>query len=285
MIISHILTALTSLIASPAMAASISDTANSVSNGLMAQFGGGGFPGIAEFLRGRILLILAPIGILLVVRAGLRLINSQDDDKLTKAKNTIAATCVGIMLAAISDRLVMAFFSPGGAWSRATSDTGANILSLEILGILNWATVFIAVLGVLMIIVAGLKTVSTFGAEDTGPLKRSVTGVATGILVITTSGALKLAIGLAPGVAPSLPTGGNPSPAIDRGVGIILSILGFTSLIAMAVIVYAGMMMVLNFGNEENYTKGKSLIFRSVIGLAVMLLSGAAVVFIADLLI
>jgi hypothetical protein len=288
----RILTALLSLTAGIAHAqqgggsVSITNVANMVSGGLIAAtFGGGGFEGIAEFLRGKILLILAPIGIFLVVRAGLRLINSQDDDKLTKAKSTIAATCVGIMMAAISDRLVMAFYAPGGTWNRGTATSGATILSTEILGILNWLTVFIAILGVLVIIVSGLKTVSTFGGEDTGPIKRTVSGVATGILMITTSGAVKLALGLLPDVAPSLPGGGNPAPAINRAIDIVLTLLGFTSLIAFGVIVYAGIMMVLNWGNEENYTKGKSLIFRSVIGLAVMLLSGAAVVFIGNLVI
>jgi hypothetical protein len=285
MMILDILSALHSWLVPDAHAQSISAIANGVANGLLGQFGGGGFTGIAEFLRGRILLILSPVGIFLVVRAGLKLINSQDDDKLTKAKNTIAATCVGIMLAFISDRLVMAFYAPGGTWNRGTSSAGAAILATEILGILNWSTVFIAVLGVLMIIVSGLKTISTFGGEDTGPVKRTVSGVATGILMITTSGAVKLALGLLPDVAPSLPGAGSPDPVIDRGVDIVLAILGFTSLIAMAVIIYAGMMMVLNFSNEENYTKGKSLIYRSVIGLAVMLLSGAAVVFIKNLLI
>lgn len=266
----------------------ISDTANSVSNGLVSSFTAGGltgFSGIAEFMRGRILLIIAPIAIFLVVRAGLRLINSQDDDKLSKAKSTIGSTCVGIMFAAISDRLVMAFYAPGGTWNRGTSSTGANILTTEILGIINWSTVFIAVLGALIIIVSGLKTVSSFGNEDTGLIKRSVSGVVTGILVITTSGAIKLAIGLVPGVSAVLPTGSNPAPAITRGVGIILTLLGFTSLIAFGIVVYAGMMMVLNWGNEDNYSKGKSLIYRALAGLAIMLLSGAAIVFLQNLVI
>lgn len=266
-------------------AATVGGTANSVSNGLVGSFGGGGFEGIAEFLRGRILLILTPIALFIIVRAGLRLVTSQEDDKLNKAKTTIGATCVGIMLAYISDRLVMAFYSPGGTWTTGTSTTGANILTTEILGIINWATSFVAIVGVLIIIVAGLKTVSSFGAEDTGILKRSVTGVVTGLLLIVTTGAIKLSIGLAPEVIAVLPTGANPSTGIGRAINIILILLSFTSIIALAVIIYAGMMMVLNWGNEDNFTKGKSLIYRCVAGLAIMLLSGAAVVFIQNLVI
>lgn len=283
----HFLSAITSRLIETVHAqgsVSVIGTMNQVAGGLIAaSFGGGGFTGIAEFLRGKILLILAPIGIFLVVRAGLKLINSQEDDKLSKAKSTIAATCVGIMLAAISDRLVMAFFSPGGAWNRGTSSTGANILSIEIFGILEWVTVFIAVIAVAVIIVSGLKTVSSFGSEDTGAIKRTLVGVVTGILLITSAGAIRLSIGVIDGVTD--PTNITPNPIINRGIGIVLTVLAFTSVIAMGVIVYAGMMMILNWGNEDGYTKGKSLIFRACIGLSVMLLSGAAVVFIANLLI
>ena len=283
----RILTALASLGATTAAAqTNISGVADRVSNGTLASnFGGGGFSGIAEFLRGKILIVVAPIAIFFVVRSGLRLINSQEDDKLTKAKNTIAATCVGVMFAYISDRLVTAFFTPGGTWNNSSATTGANVLSTEIIGILNWITVFVAVLGALIIIVSGLKVVSSFGGEDTGAMRRTIGGVVAGILLITCIGAIKLSLGLTAGALAVLPGAASPTSIISRGVGIILILIGFTSAIALGVIVYAGILMVFNLGDEDQYTKAKSLIIRSVIGLAVMLLSGAGIVFIQNLVI
>jgi len=287
MILKHIATAFAALLATTAHAQGGSIIRNTVTGvaGSMLQptFGGGGFTGIVTFLRGRILLILAPIGVLLIVRAGIRLISSEDDNKLSKAKNTIAATCVGIMLAAISDRFVMAFFSPGGAWNPGTSSAGATILTIEILGILNWATVLIAVLAALIIIVSGLKTVSSFGKEDTAIIKNTLNGVVAGLLLMGTAGALRLSIGVVAGVTD--PTNISPTPIINRAVGIIVTLLGFTALIALAVIVYAGLLMVLNFGNDDQYSKGKSLIMRAVIGLGIMFVSGTSIVFLASFLI
>ncbi len=268
----------------PLAHAQISGVANGVAGGLSSGFGSGGFVGIAEFLRGRILLLIFPVAVTLVVRAGSRLINSQEDDKLKKAKNTIASVCVGIMLAYVSDRLVNAFYAPGGGWGRGSATTGANILTTEIAGALNFFTTMAVILSVLIIIVSGLRAVTTFGKDDgTAMIRQSVTGVASGLLLMAVAGSIKAALGLAPGVIATLPTGSNPSPIITTGVNIVLALLGFTSLIAFGVIVYAGMRMVLNWGDEANYTKGKDLIFRAVIGLVIMLLSGTAVVFISEI--
>ncbi len=269
----------------PAAHAQISNIANYVSNDLSPGFGpDGGFVGIAVFLRGQILLIVAPVAITLIVRAGSRLINSQEDDKLTKAKNTIASVCVGIMLAYVSDRLVNAFFAPGGGWSDGSAIAGANILTTEIAGALDFFTSMAVILSILIIIVSGLRAVTTFGKDD-GPamIRQSVMGVVTGLLLMAVAGSIKAALGLSEDVIAAFPTGSTPSPIIVTGVNIVLALLGFTSLIAFAVIVYAGMRMVLNWGNEENYTKGKDLIFRAVIGLVIMLLSGTAVVFISEI--
>lgn len=264
--------------------AQISNVANQVGAGLISGFGG--FVGIAEFLRLRFLTLLAPIGIFIIVRAGLRLINSQDEGKLDTAKRTIAATCVGIMLAWISDRLVMAFYAPGGTWSMGTASTGAGILSLEIAGILNWVTTLVAALAVLIIVASGIRAVGSFGKEENATeVKQTVAGVITGIGIMIMSGAIKLALGLNPAVAPSLPGMPNPDPIIARGIGITITILSFLALAAFAVIVYAGMLMVFNMGNEEQFNKGKGIIYRVLIGLTVVLFSGVLAIFVMNLFI
>lgn len=273
------------LLAPSAVAAQVSNAANQVSSGLLdGSIGAGTFPGIAEFLRLRILLIITPIALFFVVRAGMRLINSQDDDKLNKAKNTIASVCVAIMLAYISDRLVNAFYVPGGTWNQATAQTGASILSLEIGGIINWVTVLVAVLGILMIIASGLRAVGSFGKEDgVGEIRRTVAGVITGIGMLIIGGAVKLSLGLTVGSFAVLPTFPNASPIIERGVQITMVVLGFMALVAVAIVIYAGLMMVLNFGSEERFEKAKGIITRAGIGLIVILMSIVIVRFIANL--
>jgi hypothetical protein len=281
----HLLSLIGDLLTSTA-SAQISGPANTVSNGLFGVFGGGGYVGIAEAIRSSVLLVLTPVGIFIIVRAGLRLINSQEDDKLTKARTTIASTCVGLMLAYVSDRLVAAFYTPGGTWNNGSAQTGANILTLEIAGILNFFATLAVVVSVFIIIISGLRAVSAFGKDEgTGVMKQAVAGVATGLFLMIISGSIKLALGLAADVVATEPTGSTPDPIIQRIVDVVGAALGFLALVALAVVVYAGVMMVLSAGNEDQYKKSKDLIIRSMIGLVVILLAGAAVVFIQQLVI
>ncbi len=281
----HFLAAIGNLLM-PTAHAQISDVASSVAGDLFDVFGGGGYVGIAEAIRSAVLVILTPVGIFLIVRAGLKLINSQEDDKLTKARTTIASTCVGLMLAYVSDQLVAAFYTPGGTWSNGAAQTGANILTLEIAGILNFFMTLAVVVSVFIIIISGLRAVSTFGKEDgAAMLRQTVGGVATGLFLMIIAGSIKLALGLAEGVIATVPTGSTPDPIIQRIADVVGAALGFLALVAFAVVVYAGVMMVLSAGNDDQYGKSKNLIIRSMVGLVVILLAGAAVVFIQQLII
>ena len=43
--------------------------------------------------------------------------------------------------------------------------------------------------------------------------------------------------------------------------------------IAVAIVIYAGFRMVMSFGNEDDYNNAKSLVFRVLIGILVLLIS------------
>lgn len=247
---------------------------------LMSAFGGGGFLGIVTFLRDRIFLLLLPVGIFLVVRAGVKLINSQDDEKLNVAKRTIAGTAVGIMLAYLSARLVDAFVTVGGTLN---PNAGANILAEEVAGIIDWVSVLVAGLAILMIVVSGLQAITSFGKEEsTTKVRNTIFGVVAGIGTLIIAPAIKLTLGLTPDATASLPGSPDASPIILRGVQIVSTLLTFLALIAVAVIIYAGIVLIGNFGNEEQFTKSKSLIVRALIGLIVILLSVVIVQFVVD---
>jgi len=275
--------ALVTLLA-PAIASAqtqIGGIATSVSGGLSEGFGSGGFVGLVMFLRERVLLIIYPVGVFMLVRAGLKLINSQDEDKLNKAKRTIAATVVGIMMAHLSLKLVDAFFFVGGALAPGA---GANILSVEIAGILNWVTTLMAVIAILMIVASAIRAVASFGKEDgTTQIRQTIYGTVLGIGMIVTSGAIKLSLGLAADASAVLPGFPSPGPVIIRGIGITIVVLSFMALIALGVIIYAGMLMVANLGNDEQYNKAKGIITRAVIGLVVILLSSVLMFFVLNL--
>ena len=75
---------------------------------------------------------------------------------------------------------------------------------------------------------------------------------------------------LAPGKAPL-------GESITRLINYFLGILG---LIAVAFLIYAGVLMVTAAGNDEKITKAKSIITYSVIGIIIIILSWSIVKFV-----
>ncbi len=245
-------------------------------------------PGIALFLRAEFLLILDIIAVFLLVRAGLKLIHSQEDDKLTRARRTIGGTAVGIMLAHLSVRLVEIFYGSTAVPSGGvlTPEQSAEMLSIEIGGIINWVTTLVAVLGVLMIVATSIRAVGGFGKEDgTKLIRETVVGTVTGIFFIIISGAIKASFGLPPGLEPGGPHDPSVVPIVVRVAGIVSTILDYMALIAVAVVIYAGFLMIVNLGDEEQFKKGKTLIVRALIGLVIILLSNTFVSFVMAILV
>lgn len=282
----NLLALIGAMLADTAFAQPVSGNANNVASGLVAVFGSGGFLGIVQALIGQIRLIIVIIGVLLIVLSGLRLISSQDDGKMEESKRVIASTCVGVMLAFMAERILSAFYSPGGTWNGGSIGTGANILATEIGGIIDWALVVIVVLSILMIVASGLKAIGSFGKQENAEeVKQTVTGVIMGIGLIMLSGVIKLALGVNAGVAASQLSSPNASVVITRAANIVMAVLQYLGLAAIAVIIYAGVLMVLNFGDEDQFQKGKGIIYRAIIGLVVVLISGIAVRFIVELFI
>lgn len=257
----------------------LSGIANAVGNGLGPGFGN--FPDLAQFIVLRVWTILVPLAIFLLVRFGFTLITSNDESKVSGAKRVIASTLVGLMLAFISQRIFQGVYVSGGSWNPAS---GASILATEVRGILFWATTLVAPLGVLMLVIAGVKVLGTFGKEDMGPvLRNNIVAIAAGILLILMQPIISATLGVDPRVE-AAPLG-QPSPfPIIMAVGSVLSaILLFLALIAVAIIIYAGFMMIISVGSEEQYSKSKSLIVRALIGLVIIVLSYTLLQFVTSL--
>lgn len=219
-------------------------------------------------------------GTFAIIRAGLMLVNSQEEDKLEKAKKTIASAVVAMMLLYLTPRLVDAFYGGitvgnpsvvGGTVLEGYVPAGAAILTMEINGIMNWATVLVVPLCILMIAVSCFRAVSAFGGEDgVQKIRQGVIGVASGLLLFVCHQAVRAAIGVTDG---GVATTANPMPIILRGIQVVENVLLMLAVAATAVIIYAGVIMVLNMGNEEVYSKSKTIIGRVMAGLAVIVLN------------
>jgi hypothetical protein len=265
----------------------------SVGGGLMPSFGSGGTgAGLLNsaliFLGQRILLMAGVAATFVVVKAGLSLINSQDEGKLTKARREIGTAIVAIILGFLSERFVAATYgttnvAPGQAIFNPATSVG--ILETEAAGLISFVLEFMVILSVIMIIYTAIRVVASFGKED-GPaeIRKSVFGVIVGFVLLTSSSAIQLALGLNPSGVEMATGPVTLNPLVERGIHILQLVLGFMALIAVAVVVYAGIKLLVSVGNEEEYGKTKSLIIRVLLGLFVILMSYVFTTFILTVL-
>ncbi len=268
-----------------AHAQSLSGIANQVSNGLLPFFTGDGeggtganaYAGIAGFLLEQAKTIVWIFVVLLLVRSGIKLIYGQSEERFEEAKRAVANGLMAVVLVYLTTSLVNAFIRVGGSWEPSA---GSAIFTTEMLGIVRWVQVLVAVLAIGMIIAAVVAAMFSMGSDDaTGRIRRAVFGAAAGILILGIDVAFRATFGLA---YFSIPSGPSPFPIIVRALFIIGFILGFMALIAVIVVIYAGIMMILSLGNEEQFKNSRSLILRALLGLFVILTSVIIVGFVVQ---
>ncbi len=269
--------------------AQLAPVVNTVGSGLFTSFSGagwsGGIPGIAGGVVAAIWTIVLPTGVFLVVRAGMSLIVSQDEGKLATAKRTITSTLMGIMLIYISQELVLGFY--GNGTTGGLTGGGQVTLQTTIYGIVDWFLVMMAALGALIIVVSVIRAISSFGKEDTlTDVRQTIFGVASGILMISLLPAIKGTLGIIDLVAVDESAGSRADPLYIVTVGsqIVGEFLLFLAIIAIAVVIYAGIRMIVNLGSEDEYKKSKDLIIRALIGLIVIFISYTAIFFLVDVI-
>lgn len=273
------LTAILAGFVDAAHAQALSSIADQVSNGMTAFFFGdseGGFgahayAGIAGYLLGLAWMVVGVFSTLLFVRSGLKLIYGQSEDRFEEAKRGITDGIMAMVLLFLTSRLVSAFIRAGGDWSVPGVFTGSAIFTNEMLGIVRWVQVLVAVLAIAMIVAAVFSAMLSVGSDDsTERIRRAVVGAAAGILILGIDVAFRATLGLEYFNVPLMP---SPFPIISRVLVVIGYVLGFMALVAVVVVIYAGIRLIFSLGNEEEFTKSKSLIFRVLLGLFVILVS------------
>lgn len=265
---------------------SLSDVANFVGSGLMAGFntmqsGAWNYVGITRFLLERSWLIVPIFGVLLVVRSGLKLIYGQDEERFEEAKRAIANGLMAMVLTYLTARIVDAFV--GATENPGNVLAGAGVFHEELIGIVRWVATLVAVLAIGMIIAAVFTGILSMGSEEALPrIRRAVFGAGAGILIIIFTGVFLATFDLAYVEPADELNSPNPYAAIIGVLNVVTAILLFMALIAVIIVIYAGIMMILSLGDEEQFKKQRSLIIRALIGLFVILVSFIIVSFVVQ---
>lgn len=199
------------------------------------------------------------------------------------------------ILAAVAPELVAAQFynGPGiiGGLEHAENIGGVNGRGIReiILDILLYVLFFMGLAAVVVIVIAGLYLIFSLGDEAAkDKAKKIILYAIVGLLVIGLASALVIFIIEATGSQSLF----GPVPILGDGEGatsgdirtailnILLGVLNFMALIAVIMIVIAGIWLVVSFGDEQVKDRVKRIILYTVIGLILILLASAIVRFV-----
>ena len=223
-------------------------------------------------------LLVSALAFVIIIVEAFRLVISQAEDALGKARNAIVGAATGLIVAFLSERLVEALyggFSDAPATRLDTSASllsGAGVLTDELLGVLRAGEMIIAIVAITLLIVQAIYVFGSFGSEE--GIKRAYRAVlytVFGILLIVFDRAIATIFGFT--TLGAFPTGPSTAPFFIEVFGFIRFLLVFVAIIAISVILYAGGLMLANYGSDEILTRGKTILLQATIGLALIVTS------------
>lgn len=203
-----------------------------------------------------------------------------------------SAVLLGIAVGLVPDLAMAQFYNgPGivGGINQAQAVGGVTGRGLRevVLDLLLAVLLFMGLAAVVVIVIAGIYLVVSVGDESAKEkAKKIILYAVIGLIVIALAAAIVFFIinatggGGIFGPVPDLGTGTNIRGTV---LGILRGVLSFMALIAVVVIVIAGIYLVISLGDEQAKDRAKRIIFYAVIGLLVILFAQAIVGFVADI--
>ncbi len=223
-------------------------------------------------------LLIGAVAFLILSVAGFTLIIRQSEESMTKARHAVVGVIVGVFLVFLSEQFVDAIYGgfsiPAGEvlMDPANIEEGVGILSGELLGIIRWCETIVAIAAIGLIVVQAAYVLASFGSEETiRKAYRAVFSTIIGILLIVFDRTIAAIFGYDQMVA--LPGAPDATIFIVEVFGFIRLLLGFVGIVAVAILVYAGVLMIVNYGNDDLVTKAKTVLINAAIGLLLIVVS------------
>jgi hypothetical protein len=274
------------LIAPSAYAVSVTDAINIAGSGLVSTVGTGTFGSIVNTVAASFIPIINVAGSLAIIIAGFFLTITGNEAQATTAKRVFIAGIGGIVLVNVGTAFVSALITGSFTVSNTTLvPTGTTILtnplgsggiiSAEAVGLLDFVAVPLGIVCVLMIIMSGVRAIANFGSEDgVAQLRRTVIFVVAGFMLVASRVFLAGTVTFT-----GLTAAATPGNIISTMVYYTSAVFVLLLTLAFGMLVYAGILMIANVGNEDGYSRAKSLILRVAIGFIVLLGSGGIIIF------
>lgn len=222
-------------------------------------------------------MLIGATAFLIMIVAGFRLVISQSEEALTTARRSVLGAIIGLFVIFITEPVINALYGGFGIPASEVLDpanipVAAGVLSAELFGILQWGEALVAIVAIGLLIVQAVYVLGSFGAEETiRKAYRAVFSSIVGILLIVFDQAIAATFGV--GAILPLFAGPTTIPFFVEVFGMLRFLLAFVAIVVIAVIIYAGGLMLVNFGNEEILNKGKTILLNAALGLLLISVS------------
>lgn len=259
-----------------ASAFTVSDAINAVGPTLPTG-GGANFGGIILAVAQSFIPIAAVAATLAMTFAGFLMAFTGNENQTTTAKRVFISSLVGLALINIipvfARSLISATFPTGGPTILSSPFVAGNDIAAEALGLVNFLEIPLGILCVIMIIISGVRAIANFGSEDgVAQLRRTVLFVIAGFILVYSRSLLGLGI-----------VSGSPASIINVILTTLNRIIALAIVIAIGMVIYAGILMIVNIGKEDQYSKARGLILRVGIGLVIMIASAGIVMLLTSI--
>lgn len=221
--------------------------------------------------------IFGGIAVLMIIISGLKLILSARtvEDTMTKEKETLRLSFIGLMIILIAGQLLPLFFGQQGEIYRTGTDLtlAAQQATTFTQGLTGLIRIFIPSIAVLYMVIAGYRLLISRGdPEKLTKAKTQVTWAIIGLIVAGLDEVVVFQI-LFPNNGAQIPDAAAFTKTVITMTNFIT---GFVSTIAVTMIIYAGYLYVVSLGGE-GVEKAKKILFGAIIGLIIAMAAFALV--------
>ena len=213
---------------------------------------------------------------------------------LCRRPGVLTALLLGMASAVIPNVVMAQYYGGpgilGGIFAaQAVGGVSGNSIYGAVLGLLLGVLYFMGFAAVVVIVIAGIYMVVSVGDESAkDKAKKIILYAIVGLIIIAVAaGIVSLIINATGGGGifgwvPNIGAGNSPNAIRNTILNILLAVLLFMGLAAVVVIVIAGMYMVFSLGDEQAKDRAKRIITYAVIGLIIIALASAIVVFVIN---
>ncbi len=222
---------------------------------------------------------MATIAVMVIIASGVRLVTAgrMIDEISGPQKENMKYAAIGLVVIMIADTLVKnVFFGEQGEVFRSEADAqlAAERGSEELRGIYSFIGYALGTLAILMIVIAGVRLVTSAGNEEVVTKQKKQVGYAVaGLILVGISELLVKDI--------IFPQQGSQLSDVNRARELIVQMTNFLSsfiaTVAIAMFMYGGFLYVVDTGKEEQTAKAKKVFAGAAIGLIVALAAFAIV--------